>query len=338
MKTIDTTALPFNERIQSRWNYYHRVLAAYLRTGVSQLTFWHDTPTPDESFPRDGLGSYYQHFAQKADYAAHFDFAEIPLLDYQGVIGRQYNPIAIAQYGLGNYNLYVRNGDAERRRKFLLIADWLVENLEHNAAGVSVWMHHFDWDYRQRLIAPWYSGLAQGQGISALLRAYRETSDDRYLRAADEAFKAFRADVRSGGVTQRDKKGNVWFEEYIVDPPTHILNGFIWASWGVYDFAIVTGDDEAKRLWTGALDTLRSELHRFDTGFWSLYELSGTWLPMLASPFYHSLHITQLRILYALTGDPVFSAFADRWESYKQRRWNRNRALAGKAVFKLCYY
>lgn len=338
MKTIATTALPFNQRIQSRWNYYHRVLAAYLRPGVSQLTFWHDTPAPNESFPRDELGSYYQDFAQKADYAGHFDSAEIPLLDYQGVIGRQYNPIAIAQYGLGNYNLYLRNGDPERRRKFLLVAEWLIDNMERNDAGLSVWMHHFDWDYRQRLCSPWYSGLAQGQGISVLLRANRETGDKKYLEAARDAFEAFKIDIANGGVTYRDQNGNIWFEEYIVNPPTHILNGFIWGSWGVYDYAIASGDAEAKSLWASALDTLRSELHRFDTGFWSLYELSGTLLPMLASPFYHSLHITQLRVLHTLTGDPIFSDFAERWENYKQRRWNRNRALAGKAVFKLCYY
>ena len=30
----------------------------------------------------------------------------IPLLNYHGIIGKQYNPIAIAQYGLGNLNFY----------------------------------------------------------------------------------------------------------------------------------------------------------------------------------------------------------------------------------------
>ena len=41
------------------------------------------------------------------------------MLDYHGRIGPQYNPIAIAQWGLGNYNLYSRTQENIRRNKFL---------------------------------------------------------------------------------------------------------------------------------------------------------------------------------------------------------------------------
>ena len=43
----------------------------------------------------------------------------------------------------------------------------------------------------------------------------------------------FLKDIDEGGVVYADEDGHTWFEEYIVSPPTHILNGFIWASWGV---------------------------------------------------------------------------------------------------------
>ena len=49
--------------------------------------------------------------------------------------------------------------------------------------------------------------------------------------------------------------------------------------------------------------TLVRNLDRYDLGFWSLYEQSGTRLPMVASPFYHQLHIVQLRIMHRLTGE-----------------------------------
>ena len=104
------------------------------------------------------------------------------------------------------------------------------------------------------------------------------------------------------------KRGDIWFEEYIVSPPTHILNGFIWAAWGVYDFFLATKDKAAQELFTRAVDTLRKNLDGYDLGFWSLYEQSGTRLPMVASPFYHRLHVTQLRLMYRLTGDDVFPA------------------------------
>ena len=55
-----------------------------------------------------------------------------------------------------------------------------------------------------------------------------------------------------------------------------------------------------------SLATLKANLNVYDTGFWSLYEQSGTRLPMVASPFYHRLHIVQLRVMAKLTGDEFF--------------------------------
>ena len=59
---------------------------------------------------------------------------------------------------------------------------------------------------------------------------------------------------------------------------------------------------------------------------------------MVASPFYHQLHIVQLRVLHRLTGETAFAQVADRWESYARSRANRTRALFYKSAFKLCYY
>lgn len=67
----------------------------------SQLTFWHGEPQVNGNFTPDKLGEYYMLFILKADYNGYFDEKGIPMLDYRGAVGLQYNPIAIAQYGLG---------------------------------------------------------------------------------------------------------------------------------------------------------------------------------------------------------------------------------------------
>jgi hypothetical protein len=306
--------------------------------GSSQLTFWHETPQANLNARAAELGPYYMTFAEKADYRGPHDSDGIPLLDYHGHLGWQYNPIAIAQWGLGNYNLLLRGRNAERREKFLASADWLCGHLEQNSFGLPVWHHHFDWEYRTTLQAPWYSGLAQGQGISLLVRAHRETGRRGYMDAAERAFASFLRTTEQGGVIFSDDRGGTWIEEYIVSPPTHILNGFIWAAWGLRDYHLATGDSAAGELFGRAARTLRDNLERYDLGFWSLYEQSGTWLPMVASAFYHRLHIVQLRIMHRLTGDEVFARFADRWESYAGSPAKRMRALCCKAAFKLCYY
>jgi heparosan-N-sulfate-glucuronate 5-epimerase len=327
----------------TRWHYYRRIFSAYLGYGRSQLTFWHEVPEMNSRATASRLGEYYMLFREKADYAGHYDAAGIPMLDYRGVIGLQYNPIAIAQWGLANYNRFCESGDQARWQKTLLAADWLTANLEQNAHGLWVWNHHFDWEYRDTLKAPWYSGLAQGQGVSLLLRAHAHSDDEKYQRAIDNAFVALTQPVAQGGVLLQDEslggeKKDLWIEEYLVHPPTHILNGFMWALWGVFDFWLARADTSAQHIFERGVETLLRNLDRFDTGYWSLYEQSGTRLKMLASPFYHRLHIVQLRVMSKLTGDERFATVAGRWEGYAQRRSNRTRALVGKSVFKLLHY
>ena len=59
---------------------------------------------------------------------------------------------------------------------------------------------------------------------------------------------------------------------------------------------------------------------------------------MLASRYYHELHIVQLRVLERLTGHAAFGTFAARWQRYLDSPLNRTRALAKKAAFKLLHY
>ena len=142
--------------------YCRRIFSAYLLGGKSHLTFWHETPIENPNANPGKLGEYYMLFAEKADHRGPYDASGVPQLDYHGRIGLQYNPIAIAQYGLGNYNAWRRTADPERKKKFSLIADWLVSHLEPNANGLSVWNHHFNWKYRDTLrhrgIRGWHKG------------------------------------------------------------------------------------------------------------------------------------------------------------------------------------
>ena len=323
----------------SRVSYLRRIAAAYLGSGSSQLTFWHGTPVAAPDIKPDELGPYYMRFDAKANYTAILDSAGVPMLDYRGTTGRQYNPIAIAQYCLGNHSLWLDTKSDERLKRVETSADWLVENLKPNKDGIHIWVHEFDWEYAERLVAPWHSGLAQGQGISALLRAHQATGNIKYRETAITAFDAFKSDVTEGGVIYTDPENNQWIEEYIVSSPTHILNGFIWGLWGVLDLYLATSDKQAKEMWDSFAGTLKTNLSTFDLGWWSLYDHSGTSrLPMIASSFYHSLHIVQLEIMSELTGDPSFDELAIKWNGYANNSLYRTRAFTQKALFKLLKY
>ena len=121
--------------VPARLRYWKRIFSAYLVGGQSHLTFWHGTPTVNEEADPAEVDQYWQAFIVKADYPGHHDEAGIPMLDYRGHVGLQYNPIAIAQWGLGNWNRWRREGDENRRATALRAADWCVQNLVPNEAG-----------------------------------------------------------------------------------------------------------------------------------------------------------------------------------------------------------
>jgi len=324
--------------MNNRLKYWNRIAKAYLLPTTSQLTFWHGEPEINFISDYENPKEYFMKFHYKANYKGHFDNNGIPKLDYKGSLGMQYNPIAISQYGLGNYNLFLNNGDESNFKKFHSVAKWLVTNLELNTKGIPVWHHNFDYEYKQKLKAPWYSGLAQGLGLSVLLRAYLETKENMFLDSYNKAWISFTKQINDGGIIYIDKNKDPWIEEYIVSPPTHILNGFIWALWGVYDAWKMDNNNEAKILFNKCIKTLKLNISSYDNNYWSFYERSNTLVPMLASPFYHKLHIVQLKILGKISNEDYFSKTAIKWESYSKSFYKKNRALIGKALFKVFYY
>lgn len=321
----------------NRIHYYRRVLSSYLLRKNSQLSFWYEDPGINPDAAVDVVGPYYMKFAGKARYEGPFDNEGVPLLDYHGAIGRQYNPIAIAQYALANYNLAIK-GETKLWDVFFTNARWLLNNRIANERGVLLWPHYFDFEYFRPLKAPWFSGLAQGQGLSVLVRAYVETKDLAYLAAAEEVFRSLAQTTENGGVLHCDEKGYRWIEEYLVVPPTHILNGFIWALWGVYDYYLLTKSEEARALFDACTKTIVENLWRYDNGFWSLYETTPLKFRTIASSYYHRLHITQLEIMYLLTNEDRFRAYSVKWRAYQDRLINRSAAHAFKIAFKLTHY
>jgi hypothetical protein len=59
---------------------------------------------------------------------------------------------------------------------------------------------------------------------------------------------------------------------------------------------------------------------------------------MIASAFYHGLHVDQLRVLAKLTGRSTFAEYAERWSRLAANPLHRSRAFCTKVKFKLCHY
>jgi hypothetical protein len=181
--------------------------------------------------------------------------------------------------------------------------------------------------YRQR--GPQFSCMPQGQAASAFVRAFLATSDGRWAEAAVAAVQPLLANNGRLGLVTDTSAGPV-LEEAATDPPSHILNGWIFALWGLWDVATALDNRAARSLFDQSARALSRMLVEYDVGWWTRYSLFPPLAPDLAKPFYHAIHVAQMYPLHAMTGSSVFAEAAERWKGY-DRLTNRARAVAAKA-------
>ena len=253
----------------------------------------------------DRIGQYYISFHENSCPCCR-DALGIPMVNCGRRIGRRYDARTVEQWGLSNHDLFKRTGSSENRRNFITASDWICDHLNRQ---------------------PFLGGSDLGQGISLLVRVHVQTGEQGYREAADRAFAGFRT---SNPGDRPASKGSVDAVS------TRSLSGFIWSTWGLYDYFLANGENVAGDLFARSVSTLASSIDDFDLGFWSLYENTGTTIPRVANRFYHELHTNQMRVMHRLTGAEVFANTAERWGQYAASRMNRARALGYRLAFECC--
>jgi heparosan-N-sulfate-glucuronate 5-epimerase len=235
-----------------------------------------------------------------------------------------YHPTTIAQYALAHWNAYIATDDIKHQEAFMIQANWLVEHESRLADDRGGWPMPFPLAY-YNASTPWLSALTQGNCISVLVRAYDVTDENIFLEVARRAIRTFDLDISQGGVSSSiADKGVFFFEEVAVCPPAHVLNGYLLALFGLYDYVALTGDDSIHDLIQRSFAVFLSIMDEFDTGYWSYYDLR---FKGLAPRFYHALHITLLEALARYTGNEQCAALAERWKRYQQSFLCRMRYL-----------
>lgn len=242
--------------------------------------------------------------------------------------------VALAQWGLGCYERHLWGDGPQWLEASLAAADHLIGEQQTGGDLSGGWAHNFALHHSYRLLPPWLSAMAQGEGASLLVRAWRETGDERYAQAALRALGPMRVPVERGGV-RAELEGGFFPEEYPSQPASFVLNGAIFALWGCHDVAQALQDDGARVLFEDGVSTLEQNLNRFDIGRWSRYDLFPHPVPNIASSAYHLLHINQLRAMSMIAPRPVFFETASRWEEHARSRFNGATAFARKVLFRL---
>lgn len=290
--------------------------APILRRQFGWGEIYHSRQGLGRAFEPSGLHGYFNDLTSKTRHRGLYDRDGLPLLTESR--GRPfYHPVVICQWGLGHYDLFLLSGQEVHLALFTRAAEWLIRNQDPEGGWTC-----FDLGTARPVAAVrtgvpygWhsatspYSALAQGEAVSLLVRASEISRRREFSDAARAAWRLMTLPEDAGGVCSHSSRGPR-FLEVPGKGNVPILNGWIFAMFGVWDFWLCTKELGALEFFDQCYVSLAMHLADFDLTWWSAYDLDGH----VAKPFYHHLHVAQLSALCAIRGDAAVSAIAARWK------------------------
>jgi hypothetical protein len=159
---------------------------------------------------------------------------------------------------------------------------------------------------------PWMSGMAQATGIQAFARASRLLGEPSYVETAKRALGAFET-LPPSGVRTTGPAGGVHYLQYSFAPRLWIFNAFLQSLIGLHDFAEITGDQRARRLYDQAEPEARKEVPLSDVGDWSRYSYAGN----ESTAEYHELLREFLQSMCTRRLGAEYCEYARRYRGYQ---------------------
>lgn len=296
----------------------HQIKRWYLMlTGKS---VWHVNQDIGKFFAKDEIRGYYNNMTEKVtkmpELLENDEMPRLTLADGKFT----YFPVAIFQYGFGCYDLYIHTNDERYIRKFMQCVEWTMEHQDEKGR----WNN-----FSHYCPETPYGSMAQGEAASLLVRAYSHTKDQRYLDAAKRALDFMLLPIEDGGTTKYIDN-DAFLMEYTFKGM--VLNGSIFSWWGLYDFVLATGDNgKYMEAMDKILKSLIKVLPLYKCTYWSMYSEDG----LIASPFYHNLHVAQMQAMYQLTGERIFDEYAKKWERQQKNPFCKGLAFVKKSIQKI---
>lgn len=239
---------------------------------------------------------------------------------YAGEAAKQ-DPIDLCHLAIDRFHAFLETGDAVARREFLALSRRLLERgHDREVAGRRCFLvpelAHAE-GYASHA-TPWLSASAQGWAGAVLARAYQLGHDEAFADAARAAMQPFLIDVAHGGVRDRERHGQVFYEQFALPGQTrHVLTGFLAGLLGIWDVVRATHDADARCAFDDGVAALDDRvLASFDTGHVSLYDQCSRVSP--SCMFYTWVHARQLAALARITRQQRLFAWAERWRAYTQ--------------------
>jgi hypothetical protein len=270
-------------------------------------------PFPMRTTSFDPLGYEQQSVVSLTDSGVH-DATGVRMFLNLGVLYD--HPVDQAMYALQLIHAYRVTRDTRYLDRAKANAQRLLDR-SITAGPARFYPYPFDFELHGRadltIRHPWYSAMAQGLALATFDRLFQVTQSAPWKVAADETFASFLVAPAAGRpwASRVDANGLLWFEEYVGNtPPDETYNGHLFATYGLVDYARLTGSTDAWHLVQGGLTTaLRIAPSIRNTGWASDYCVAHG----MANASYHAVHIAFLLRAYTLTGDVRFAELADQF-------------------------
>lgn len=300
------------------WHELAKVAASeYIEQGQTYSRNIVDTYTTEGSYLNFGRTINYKDIPD----LIKLDNEGIPLHSYDKGETYHYNPVLVAQHALSLHGKYLE-GELSAEA-FLNVTHKLTE-LQRADGGLAYDFEHTFYLREEPFEPGWTSGMAQGQALSVYARAYIITQDASWLEIGNSALEHMLTPVGEGGTLgtlaylHPSLEHRLTIEEYPAEPHNYVLNGFMFALLGLYDWAAVQPDSRAGSVFSNAVESLVLMLPYYDIGGMSTYDLGQVIFDH--TPYfrtsYHRIHIYLLHALHSITGDYRLAHFERSWIAY----------------------
>jgi len=231
------------------------------------------------------------------------------LFQYYPGRGLQLQPLVNWKRANLMHGACVRGGASCRRDRLARLIAELNRTASRRSPRFIAWEYYFLFGGGS---PPWMSGMAQATAVQALGRASKLLNRPDYLVMARRALPAFSASA-PGGVKARGFRGGRHYLQYSFDRRLFIMNAFLQSLIGLYDYAKITGDAQARSLFEAAEPEAQGEVPTFDLGDWSRYSYRGR----ESDGEYHELLREFLASMCSRLRRPVYCNTARRFRDYQ---------------------
>jgi hypothetical protein len=212
-------------------------------------------------------------------------------------------PVMVILYGIGSIDRYFLENNKAYLDNIRRTSLWLIRNLSpegYYKNGIIQRDSEFEY-YSDN------SAMTQGLALSFSVRAIRY---DLVSKDTSKQLRRLIDSVTTNMLLPLDEQGTAFYQgddlfllEFCRKDHNIVLNGWIFAIFGLLDYVNFVNNESIKKLFSATLATLERVLpnYRLENG-WSYYDNMGR----ISSPYYHELHIALVEALHRITKRSVF--------------------------------